>query len=196
MNADTSGMEYVKTLNSYLIFSLILFSASLAAGYMYTQYFSSEAASYLEELTGMFEWIKTLNPLMITLIIFGNNLLKSFAVLLLGVGFGIIPFLFLASNGFIIGILVSLTSHTRGLAFVAAAILPHGVIEVPMLLLSAAMGFRLGHLMFLVLGGEKVNISYEFKKSVVFYLRWIMPLLFLAAVVESLITPMVVSVVL
>jgi stage II sporulation protein M len=188
--------KYVKTLEGYFYVMLLLFAASLTAGYVYTQYYPEEAAASLEHMKGIFEWIKTLNPLVITLIIFANNVLKSLIALLLGLGFGIIPLLFVISNGFIIGILVALAGSTRGLLFVAAALLPHGVIEVPMILLSAAIGLRLGHAVFSTLRKEKVDIIYEFKRGVVFYLRWIMPLLLLSAVVESFITPIFISVVL
>ncbi len=191
-----SDMQYVRTLRNYFLTIIVIFIISLAAGYCYPLYFPAEATASLEDISRMFEWITTLHPVLIMLAIFANNVLKSFAALLLGLGFGIIPVLFVASNGFIVGLVVNLSSKTEGLLFIAAAIVPHGIIEIPMILLSAAIGLRLGYLMFSVIKGETIDIKYEVRKSVMFYLRWIMPLLFLSALIECFITPLVILVVL
>ena len=84
-------------------------------------------------------------------------------------------------------------ARTSGPVYVAAAILPHGIIELPMILLSAALGTRLGMMTFSRIKKEVSNedILSELKRSISFYFRWILPLLFIAAVIETLITPIV-----
>ncbi len=74
----------------------------------------------------------------------------------------------------------------------AAAILPHGVIELPMVLLSAALGTRIGVAALLRMIGKisTEEILSEMKRSVSFYFRWILPLLFVAAVIETFVTPL------
>ncbi|RZB29314.1 MAG: stage II sporulation protein M [Candidatus Argoarchaeum ethanivorans] len=191
-----NDMQYLRTLGSYFLAIIVIFIISLAAGYCYPFYFPEEATASFEDIGGMFEWITALHPVLLMLAIFANNALKSFAALLLGLGFGIIPVLFVASNGFIVGLVVNLSSKTEGLLFTVAAITPHGIIEIPMILLSAAIGLRLGCLMFSVIKGKTADIKYEVKKSVTFYLHWIMPLLFLSALIECFITPLVILVVL
>ena len=191
-----NDMQYVRTLRNYFLTIIVIFIISLAAGYCYPLYFPAEATASFEDMSKMFEWITTIHPMLIMLAIFANNALKSFAALLLGLGFGIIPVLFVASNGFIVGLVVNLLNKTEGLLFIAAAIVPHGIIEIPMILLSAAIGLRLGHLMFSAIKGETIDIKYEVKKSVMFYLHWIMPILFISALIECFITPSVILVVL
>ncbi len=188
-------MGFLRSLYGYFILVSLLFILSIMAGYFYASHFAGDAVSFLEEAIEIFEWITTLDPISVMFIIFLNNAVKSFLALIFGLGFGLIPLLFVASNGFIIGILINVSLAARGLLFIGAAILPHGLIEVPMVLLSAAIGLRLGREVISSLKGDKVDISYEFKKSVRFYLRWIMPLLLLAAAIESFITPVIILVV-
>ena len=188
-------MGFLRSLYGYFIFVSILFILSIMTGYIYASHCAVDAVSFLEEATEIFEWITTLDPISIMLIVFLNNAIKSFLALVFGLGFGLIPLLFVASNGFIIGILINISAATRGLLFIGAAILPHGIIEVPMVLLSAAIGLRLGHRVISSIRGGKVDITYEFKRSVKFYLWWIMPLLLLAAAIESFITPAIILVI-
>ncbi|MHC1574552.1 MAG: stage II sporulation protein M [Candidatus Methanogasteraceae archaeon] len=74
-----------------------------------------------------------------------------------------------------------------------AAILPHGVIGCPMIFLSTALGTRIGMMVLLRISGKIITevILSALKWSISFYFRWILPLLFVAAVIETFITPVV-----
>ena len=78
--------------------------------------------------------------------------------------------------------------------FVIAAILPHGIIELPMVLMSVGIGFRLGHASYFLTRHQKTTqeLLNELKQGVIFYFRIIVPLLLLAAIVESYITPLLI----
>lgn len=174
----------------YLAFITTLFAASIAYGYVYALLNPSDAAAVVSELAVAFEWIKDSNPLLILLIIFLNNAIKSLAAIIFGVII-IIPIGFIAFNGYILGIVFCEYARTVGHAYVAAAILPHGVIELPMVLLSAALGTRIGVAALLRIIGDAPAgaVMSEMKRSVSFYFRWILPLLFVAAVIETFVTP-------
>jgi uncharacterized membrane protein SpoIIM required for sporulation len=73
--------------------------------------------------------------------IFLNNWLVSIATALAGLGFGAPSFLTIMFNGFILGVLVPLSTLTMLLA----AILPHGIIEIPSFILAGSMGIKLGY---------------------------------------------------
>jgi uncharacterized membrane protein SpoIIM required for sporulation len=73
--------------------------------------------------------------------IFLHNWLVSIATALAGLGFGAPSFLTIMFNGFILGVLVPLSTLTMLLA----AILPHGIIEIPSLILAGSMGIKLGY---------------------------------------------------
>ena len=175
----------------YLAFITTLFAASVTYGYVYALLNPSDAAAVIQELDIAFDWIKDLSPLKIMLLIFLNNAVKSLAAIVFGVVIAI-PIGFIAFNGYILGIVFCEYARTSGPVYVAAAILPHGVIELPMVLLSAALGTRIGVAALLRMIGKisTEEILSEMKRSVSFYFRWILPLLFVAAVIETFVTPL------
>lgn len=73
--------------------------------------------------------------------IFLNNWLVSIATGLAGIGFGAPSFATILFNGFILGLLVPLSTLTMLLA----AILPHGFIEIPSFILAGSIGIKLGY---------------------------------------------------
>jgi stage II sporulation protein M len=92
-----------------------------------------------------------------------------------------------------VGVIVYLVARERGLLFILLGLLPHGILELPMVFLSAAIGLRLGHQAFSALIGRPTQIKREFKEGLMFYFRWILPLLLVAAIIETFITPLILS---
>ncbi len=187
--------EY-ETHGKYVIAITLIFVASLIAGYGYAVLNPTESARFVEELSAEFGWLMDLSLPQIFLVIFLNNAIKA----LLAIIFGLLIFVpvgFVAYNGWIIGIVVCEQVRTSGYVSVVAGILPHGIIELPMIIVSAALGTRLGMLAFLrakeTISNE--DIISEIKWSVRFYLRWILPLLFVAALIETFITPIIMQIV-
>jgi len=184
------------THRKYVALITLIFVASLIAGYGYAVLNPTESARFVEELSAEFGWLMDLSLPQIFLVIFLNNAIKA----LLAIIFGLLIFVpvgFVAYNGWIIGIVVCEQVRTSGYVSVVAGILPHGIIELPMIIVSAALGTRLGMLAFLRVKETISNedIISEIKWSVRFYLRWILPLLFVAALIETFITPIIMQIV-
>ena len=81
------------------------------------------------------------------LLIFRNNLEAGLLALFLGIIVGIVPLMVVALNFFILGFLFAIFTlpySASGVLTFAAAVVPHGIIEVPALLLASAFGLRLG----------------------------------------------------
>ncbi len=186
-------IEYLYSLRKYVLIVTDIFILSLIVGLLVSVKNPALSENYLETFKESFGWIKTLNPLVIMLLIFLNNALKSMLALVLGVGLGVIPVLFVAGNGIILGMLADTISRHLGTVFVAAALLPHGIIEVPAILISAGIGLRLGHKMYPSLMGMKTDIKKELREGMGFYMRVIVPLLFAAAMIETFVTPLIAS---
>ncbi len=186
-------LEYIYSLRKYVLIVTDIFILSLIVGLLVSIKNPGLSENYLETFKESFGWIKTLSPLAIMLLIFLNNALKSMLALVLGVGLGIIPILFVAGNGIILGMLAHVISRQLGTLFVIAALLPHGIIEVPMVLISAGIGLRLGHTMYPSLMGMKTDIKKELREGIGFYMRVILPLLFVAAMIETFVTPLIAS---
>lgn len=174
--------------------SVFIFGLTAVMGY-YAAAVDPELASQWTKELEMLKWILDQPPILIMIIIFLKNLLASAMAMLLGLGLGLIPLLVVTSNGFLLGIVGYAAVQKAGLLFLAAGILPHGIIELPCVLVSIAIGFRLGYLLALTLAKEKADLSGETKRAVHFLVRYVAPLLFLAAAIETFITPMAISVV-
>ncbi len=183
--------DYLHSLRKYLLLVVSIFVLSLILGLLVSVKNPALSEHYLKTFQESFGWIKTLNPLLVMLLIFLNNASKSLLALLLGLGIGIIPVIFVAGNGIILGMLAHTISKQHGTLFVLAAILPHGIIELPMVLISAGIGLRLGYAVYLSLKGVRTEIKPELKQGIRFYLRIIVPLLFVAAVIETFVTPLI-----
>ncbi len=184
-------LEYLYSLRKYILAVTVIFFLSLIIGLGFSIKNPGLSESYLQMFEQSFGWITTLNPFLIMLLIFLNNALKSLMALLLGILFGIIPLLFVAGNGIILSMLADAVSRQHGTIFVIAAILPHGIVELPMILISAGIGIRLGHVMILYFIGAKADIKQELKQGLRFYFRRIAPLLFVAAAIETFVTPLI-----
>lgn len=190
MNRDT---EYLYSLRKYITAITIVFVISMAIGIIASIRNPDFSMNYFESFKDSFGWITELNPLAIMLVIFLNNAVKSLLAFVLGIGLGVVPIVFVAGNGMILGMVADIVFREKGMDFVLAALLPHGIIEIPMILLSAGMGIKLGHSMYLSVKGENTDLKNELKQGIMFFMKWIAPLLFLAAVIETFVTPLVVS---
>jgi len=168
MNRDT---EYLYSLRKYITGITAVFIISMVLGLIASMRDPTYSMKYFEMFKESFRWITDLNPLAIMLVIFLNNTLKSLIVLVLGIGLGVVPIVFVAGNGIILGMVVDIVFRERGSYFVLAALLPHGIIEIPMILLSAGIGLRLGHSMYLSLKGERTGLKNELKQGIRFFTR-------------------------
>jgi stage II sporulation protein M len=187
-------LAYLKSIGVFIGLSVFIFGLTTVMGYYAAAVDPELASNWTKELE-MLKWILDQPPILIMMIIFLKNLLASAMAMLLGLGLGLIPLMVVTSNGFLLGIVGYGAVQKAGFLFLAAGILPHGIIELPVVLVSIAIGFRLGYLLALTLAKEKVDLSGETKMAIHFLWRWVAPLLFLAAAIETFITPIAISVV-
>jgi stage II sporulation protein M len=98
----------------------------------------------LGDLMASFGPYLELSPWKMFFFILLNNSVKSFMVMLAGILFGLIPMFAVATNGYILGIAYLFASRGFGYVKAAKMVLPHGVLEIPAVILSAAYGVWLG----------------------------------------------------
>lgn len=185
-------LEYLISSRKYILIMTGIFIISVIAGLVASLKDLGLSENYLDMLKESFGWIKDLHPVGIMLVIFLNNALKSLLAIVLGAGFGFIPVIFVSGNGILLGLVASQVSREQGVLFVLAAILPHGIMEIPMVLISSGLGLRLGYLMYSSIRGKETDMRYELMQSLRIYMRIVVPLLFVSAVIETFVTPMVV----
>jgi stage II sporulation protein M len=128
-------------------------------------------------------------------IIFINNAIKALAIIFLGILLGLPPLLFIVVNGFILGGLGSALESVNGWRYVMASFVPHGVIEIPVILLSAALGFTVGMESFKWLIRRESRVKLQLSNGLKVYVRWILPGLAVAAIIEVLVTPLLIGLV-
>lgn len=184
-------LTYIVELRYFLGIIILLFLVSAAIGFMLPGA-SPEASDAL--LSGLQEKADTLtgqSPPAMMVGIFWNNALGSLLALIFGLAAGLFPVFFMAANGLIIGIVLEMMVAKLGalgaVVFVVG-ILPHGVFELPAVFISAAIGLRLGYEALRSIIQRKDHVTGELVKGLLIFAVWVLPMLFVAAVIETFIT--------
>ncbi|NWF81063.1 MAG: stage II sporulation protein M [Chloroflexi bacterium] len=141
----------------------------------------------------------------LALMIAANNLrVALLSNLLSALSFGLfaflVPFVAFAQVGFVAGALTArggswlALGPASPLQFLLAYVLPHGLIELPAFVLSAALGLRIGAALLAAPPGFSVgqNLLWSLASFVKVWLLVLLPLVTLAAAVEGLITPLII----
>lgn len=187
------ALRYLKDIRTEVGFLSLVFVISVVIGYVIAILYPEIVMKSFQELEGLAGILKSLPPIQIMFLIFLNNALKSLFILVLGVGLGLVPFIFIAYNGYFLGIFINKILMEQGPLYLVAGLLPHGIIEIPMVIISAAIGMRLGRKGFAALRGETVQLKDEMIAGVKFFFYWILPLLFIAAAVETFVTSAIIG---
>lgn len=179
--------EYIFSLGKFILVAFLVFVFSILAGYSSAQSSPEEMRIVLEQFREIFSPLVEMPPFSQFLAIFLNNSLTAFLVILLGIIFGFFPFLVLLSNGLALGIVIYFAQITVNWPTVFALTLPHGLIEIPVIILSCAVGFKLGGTFFERIFKGQGHIKTELNMALVFFLKFLFPLLAIAAAIETLI---------
>ena len=75
--------------------------------------------------------------------IFLNNIQSAFLGFILGIIFGIIPLTILIVNGYILGFVMNKSVAVEGILIIWRLV-PHGIFEIPAILISTSLGIKLG----------------------------------------------------
>jgi stage II sporulation protein M len=185
---------YLSRLLPYVKASVTLFAAGITIGLLIvyrvpalTDQFANTLAEFINMFTGMPRW-------KLAAAIFLNNALKTLLAILLGPALGIMPAIFLLANGAALGVALSLSIQTRGLVASLLSIVPHGVLELPAVFLGTSTGVMLGiQTLKRFTGRSETNFSAELGRALKYYCTVILPLLFLAALVEAFVTAALVA---
>jgi len=177
----------------FFVFLAFLFIFSAFAGYFHAYSDPASAQSFFQMLSSELGFIKDLDPLLVLAIILINNSGKGLLVALAGFLFGIAPILFIVLNGYIIGLIVYVVGLEKGIWQTALFLLPHGILEIPGILLACSYGLWLGNRFFRATIGEEGEISMvdSIKEVILNYMKFVFPVLLIAAFVEVFITPII-----
>ncbi|MDD1760518.1 MAG: stage II sporulation protein M, partial [Methanothrix sp.] len=153
-------MTYLKSIRNYIAVSVFLFALTALMGYFAAALDPELAAEWTSQLKAL-KWIMDQPPILIMMIIFFKNLLACALSVLLGIGLGLVPLMVVTTNGFLLGIVAYGAIQKEGVLYLIAGIMPHGIIELPIVLLSIAIGFRLGYLLVMTVAREEADLAGE-----------------------------------
>ncbi|UFJ40699.1 stage II sporulation protein M [Brevibacillus humidisoli] len=136
-------------------------------------------------------------------LIFKNNVTSSVLMMVLGLFFAVFPISGLVSNGVLLGYILEMMSSggINWLQVFVVGILPHGIFELPAVIFAASLGIRYGVLALRSIGAlwrsdQKERVKHDWQtvfRQFPLALFTVVALLFVAAIVESVITPILIQ---
>ena len=186
--------EYFRELKPHMGAIILVLALGIAAGIFLASFSPESKPEIIESLRGTARFLLGLPKVLLALGIFLNNSVKTFLVIVSGVLLGVVPVLFILANGFAIGFLMHLSTESTGWLNSLLAIVPHGVFELPGVLLGASIGLMLGTRAIRRLWGKtEPKPSLEFGQGLRFFWVIIVPLLLVGALVEAFVTSALVT---
>ena len=184
MRGEFTLREYLYSLRFYILFVSAFFVCSAIIGYLgFLNELFSAALEYIQQLSENVKDFSDSYPLWVSFllfffVIFLNNAFTCFIDILSGPLAGVVPLFSAFVNGGLVGWFVQ---QEGGIVLVA--IIPHGIFEIPAFLISTAIGLRVGREVFRSRGER--YLGGEMKMGLWVFLTLILPLLVIAAIIES-----------
>jgi stage II sporulation protein M len=180
---------YLVALLPYTVLSAIVFGVGVAAGLIALGWFPQAAAGVEGSVAEFVQLVHGMGPLGLFVFIVINNVVKAAVMMCLGIVFGLVPILFLVSNGIVLAVAAAIIAEQHGALVAVAGLVPHGIIELPAVLLAAAAGLRLGAVAIERVRRPGTDVKTELVKAWRFFVALILPALLVAAVIETVVTP-------
>lgn len=186
-------MKRKRQLKSSIVIITLLFILAIWSGFQMASLDPGGAEQALGQLSQSLNFAKNQNDFIIFFIIFFNNAIKAFLAIILGLLFGLYPLFFIFSNGFLVGVTIFVVYNKYGIARVLAGLLPHGIFEVPAMILASSYGIWLGYRVYRRLRHRKEALKPYLKLAMRKYFSELVPLIFIAALIEAFVTPVILS---
>lgn len=172
--------KFFKEAKPYIWIAVGIFVFTAIIGFIFPIFFREKIIELITEMARMF---KGKSGIETVFMIFFNNIKASFFSVILGVGFGIFSIIAGVVNGYILGFVSREVVNEQGF-LVLWQLLPHGIFEIPAILMSIGIGLKLGSN--LLSKDTKGNLKKDAKSALQFFCFVIFPLLFVAAIIEGL----------
>jgi len=182
-------------LKNTLVVTILLFIVAMLVGWVGTAHTPAIGEQLMEvfekEVAGQ---ITVSDPVDMCVKLLANNLEACIMLFLGGASFGILTLFILGLNGLVIGSVTEIVSQGHSAAFIAAALLPHGIFEIPAFIIAGALGFCMAQSLIAEWYGAG-DTGEDARKYARLFLLYVLPLITIAAFVEAFITPAVIQLV-
>ena len=172
--------KFFKESKVYILIAVGIFVFTAVIGFIFPIFFRDKIFEIVAEMTQMFEGKSGLETIFM---IFFNNIKASFFSVVLGIGLGLFPIIAGVVNGYILGFVSREVVNAEGF-LVLWQLLPHGIFEIPAILMSIGIGLKLGSN--LMSKNFKKDLEKDSKSALKFFCFVIFPLLLVAAIIEGL----------
>lgn len=179
----------------YALITILIFSVAGAAGVMAT----AENPAIGEQMLELFRdailgEILDNTPGVLAVKLFLNNLQACVVMFLGGASLGLLTVLIILANGVVIGSVVEVVRQEQGILTIAAALIPHGIFEIPAFIISGTLGFLLALALWREWNGTGDAAASALAMGRIFLLA-VLPLVAAAAFTEAFITPEIIRLV-
>lgn len=170
---------YLKESRIYFWIIAALFLIAIVIGVIFPVFFQEFIKQLIENLA---EKTKDMGFFQLFLFILENNVMTAFLGLLLGLILGLLPLLLVMFNGYVLGFVSGKVAGVEG-SGVLLRLLPHGIFEIPALVISLGLGLKLGMFLFSRKPGKQ--LAYDLENSLRVFIFVIIPLLLIAGLIEA-----------
>jgi len=175
----------------WLIVAIFLFGIGLALGLAIptsSPGLPSEDIAALEKLA---DFLPSLPQVFVFVFIFLKNVLAVLISFALSPVFCLVPVIALLINGGLIGLVSTSVIQEKSLGYLLAGLLPHGILELPALIMGEAVALSFGTAVILALfKKEGKNLLLPNLRRNLRYLVIALILLLPAAIIETYVTPL------
>ncbi len=175
------SLQYIKKTRNYILFSFLVFLIFSIIGFSFPIFFRQEIIKIIAELIKKTEGLGIFGLISFIIV---NNIQSAFFGMVFGVFFGIFSFFVLLINGYILGFIASETVKLKS-GFILWRLFPHGIFEIPAIMIALGIGLRMGSFLFVKHKDRKkefIDLIYSSLKAFIFV---VIPLLVIAGIIEG-----------
>ena len=173
------SLDYIKESKFYIYIGVFIFFFFSLIGFVFPM-FQEQIFRIIEELSALFEGKNLWETIGL---IFFNNARASIIAIIAGVFFGIFPLVIALGNGYLVGFVSRLVTDNVSILELWR-LLPHGVFELPAVLISVGFGLKIG--IEILIKPGKQNFFRNLEMSLKAFVLVVLPLLVIAAIIEGI----------
>jgi stage II sporulation protein M len=181
VNEYKKSWRYIKESRSYIYAVAVIFFLFVLIGSFFPvpEIIYNQIMDFVREIL---EKTKDMSQTQLIGFIMSNNIISTFLGLAFGVFFGIFPLLSAIANGYVLGFVAFMSVENGGI-LTLWRLFPHGIFEIPAVLISLGLGMKFG--MFIFQKDKLKSFKNYLINSFRVFLLIIVPLLIIAGIIEG-----------
>jgi stage II sporulation protein M len=178
----------------WIIIAVSLFSVGIILGLSTPTSFANLPAEDINDLVELADFLATIPNWAVFIIILFKNISALVISFIFSPFLCLVPVIALVLNGWLIGFVSTSVLQEESLGYLLGGLLPHGIFEIPALLIGEAVALSFGTALIVALFNRerRTQLLPHFRQNLK-YLGVALALLLPAAIIEAFITPLVLN---